>query len=577
MKIFGFSKKYIPSIILILILVYIQVLTDLQLPDFMSTIIDEGIVGQNLNVIYDIGIKMLLTALAGAACTILVGLLSARVGAGYAANLREAVFTKVEGLSLAEFNSFSTSSLITRTTNDIQQIQMVTVMSLRIVISAPIMGIGAVSKAISKSPSMAWILTSAVVIIIILMIIAFNIAMPKFKLLQKLVDRLNLVTRERLTGLRVIRAFNTEKTEEEKFKNVNKDLYNVNLFVNKIASLLQPLMTLIINIVTISIIWVGSHLIDLGKLEIGNMMAFIQYAMQIIMSFLMLSFIFIFYPRASVSAERISEVLSVKPLIKDPENKIKQNTKLRGLVEFKNVTFYYPGADTPTLENITFTAKPGEITAFIGSTGSGKSTLINLIPRFYDIQQGQILVDGIDVRDYKQKDLRSKIGYVPQRGILFSGTVESNIKYGNPDASNEEMINAAEVAQAAGFINEFPEKYQNHISQGGTNVSGGQRQRLSIARALLIHPEIYIFDDSFSALDYKTDALLRAALYKEIKKYNSTAIIVAARISTIRNAHQIIVLDEGKIVGKGTHSELMKNCEVYKEIALSQLSGEELE
>lgn len=520
------------------------------------------------------GLFMLLIALLSMVATVIVGFLSARVAAGLGRNLRFNMFKKVESFSSTEFDKFSTASLITRTTNDIQQVQMLMVMLLRIVFYAPILGIGGILKVVSTNTNMGWIIAVAVMVILSIVIIMFSVAIPKFKIVQKLVDKLNLVTRESLVGLLVIRAFNTQKHEEERFDKANTDLTRTNLFINRTMSLMMPLMMLIMNSITLLIVWVGAHQIDSGLMQVGDMMAFIQYTMQIIMSFLMISMVSIMLPRAAVSAQRISEVLSVKSSIIDPENPRTFDPFIKGTVEFKNVSFQYPGAEDNVLCGINFTAKPGQTTAFIGSTGSGKSTLINLIPRFYDVTSGQILVDGVDIREVTQHELREKIGYVPQKSSLFSGTIESNLRYGVDNASDQEIKKAAEIAQALDFIGEKPEGFNEPISQGGTNVSGGQKQRLSIARTLVKNPEIYIFDDSFSALDFKTDSTLRKALKTEITE--STLLIVAQRISTIMDADQIIVLEEGKIVGKGTHKALLENCTVYKEIASSQLSKEEL-
>ena len=550
-------------------------MTSLALPDYMATIINKGVVSEDMQVIRDTGVQMLLVTALGAACTIAVGFLSAKIGTGFSKTIREKVFDKVEMFSLTEFNKFSTASLITRSTNDIQQLQMVVIMVFRMVLSAPIMGIGAVIKANQTAPSMTWIMGVAVAVLLTFIVIIFSIAIPKFTLLQKLVDKLNLVSRENLTGLRVIRAFNAQHYEEHKFDVVNTDLTAVNLFVNRLMVFMQPTMMLIFNITTISIIWVGSHLISNQSLEIGGMMAFMQYAMQVISSFLMISIMFIMIPRASVSGKRVMEVLDTEASIKDPLKPKKRDNKTKGLIEFKDVTFTYPGADMPVLSSISFTAKPGKTTAFVGSTGSGKSTIINLIPRFYDVTSGQVLVDGIDVRDWSQEDLHRIIGYVPQKAILFSGSIKSNITYGAPEMNEEDIEKAAKTAQATEFIQKSENTYNAPIAQGGSNISGGQKQRLSIARALAIKPEVYIFDDSFSALDFKTDAALREALGKETQE--ATVLIVAQRIGTILDADQIVVLDEGKIVGVGTHKELMKSCLVYKEIALSQLSEKELE
>lgn len=521
------------------------------------------------------GAIMLLIALLGMIASILVGFLASRVAASLGRNLRDKVFKKVTSFSNAEFDNFSTASLITRSTNDIQQVQLFTVMLLRMVFYAPILGIGGVIRALNTNTSMAWIVGVAVIGILIVLITLFSIAIPKFKTVQKLVDKVNLVMREALNGTMVIRAFNTQKFEEKKFDKANNDLTKTNLFVARLMTMMMPTMMLIMNIVILLIIWVGSHEIDKGAIQVGDMMAFMQYAMQIIMSFLMLSMLSIILPRASVSAQRIAEILDEDITIKDSETPKAFKKDIKGLLEYKNVSFKYPGAEECVLKDISFTAKPGETTAFIGSTGSGKSTLINLIPRFYDITEGEILLDGMDIRDVKLHDLREKIGYVPQKGILFTGTIESNIKYGkNFDASDEEVIKAIEIAQAKEFIDEKIDGISSEISQGGTNVSGGQKQRLSIARALAKKPEIFIFDDSFSALDFKTDATLRKAMGKELK--DRTVLIVAQRINTIMNAENIIVLDEGEIVGMGTHKYLLKNCDIYKQIALSQLSEEEL-
>ncbi|TCS78469.1 ABC transporter ATP-binding protein [Tepidibacillus fermentans] len=524
--------------------------------------------------IINTGMVMLLISLISAISIVLVGFLSSKTAAGLAKNLRRLVFAKVENFSKTELDQFSTASLITRTTNDITQIQMLVVMMIRMVIYAPILGIGGVIKAIDKSTSMSWIIAVAVIALLILISGVFMVTLPKFKVIQKLIDRLNLVMRENLSGMMVIRAFNTQKFEENRFDQVNKELTNVNLFVNRVMVVMFPTMMLIMNGIVLLIVWVGAHQIANSSMQVGDMMAFMQYAMQIIFAFLMMSFMFMMIPRASVSAQRIAEVLETEPEIKDPERPKNFKEELKGVVEFKNVSFRYHGAEEDILKNISFKALPGQTTAIIGSTGSGKTTLVNLILRFYDVTDGQILVDGVDVRETTQHALREKIGYVPQKSSLFSGTIESNLKYANEHATEEDMQKAAEIAQAMEFITDKPEGFQTEISQGGTNVSGGQKQRLSIARALMKKPEIYIFDDSFSALDFKTDAALRRALKDQTK--SSTILIVAQRVSTIMNADQIIVLDEGRIVCKGTHRELMENCETYQEIALSQLSKEEL-
>ena len=520
------------------------------------------------------GGKMLALAFLGMAASVLVGFLASRVAASTGRDLRSKVFQKVVGFSNAEFDHFSTASLITRSTNDIQQIQMVTVMLLRMVLYAPIIGIGGVFQVFQTNVSMSWIIGLAVVLILLIVITLFVIAMPKFKVLQNLVDRLNLVTREILTGLMVIRAFSTEKHEEKRFDKANRDLTRTNLFVNRAMTFMMPVMMLVMNGISVLIVWSGAHGINQGQMQVGDMMAFIQYTMQIIMAFLMICMISIMLPRAAVSATRIDEILTSETQIGDKKEAEHLPVDGIGTVEFDHVSFRYPGAEEDVLHDISFTAKPGETTAFIGSTGSGKSTLVNLIPRFYDVTEGSIRIDGKDIRDISQKELRDQLGYVPQKGVLFSGTIASNILYGNPDGSRQEMEEAAAIAQAEEFILEKQEQYDSHISQGGANVSGGQKQRLSIARAVAKHPKVFIFDDSFSALDYKTDVILRKAL-KEYTQ-NSVVLIVAQRISTILHAEQIIVLDEGCVAGIGTHKELLRNCEVYRQIASSQLSEEEL-
>lgn len=521
------------------------------------------------------GGKMLALAALGMAASIIVGLLASLVGAKVGRGLRRDVFRKVVGFSNSEFDKFSTASLITRSTNDIQQIQMLTVMILRMVLYAPIMALGGVWKVFNTNVDMSWIIALAVILILMVVSVLFIVVMPKFRIVQNMVDRLNLVSREILTGLSVIRAFSTEKYEEQRFDKANKDLTRINLFVNRAMTFMMPLMMLIMNCISILIVWTGGHSINDGNMQVGDMMAFIQYTMQIIMSFLMICMISVMLPRAAVSANRVDEVLTSDASILDPDQPQGLPEDGKGEVTFDHVSFRYPGAEEDVLQDITFTAKPGQTTAFIGSTGCGKSTLVNLIPRFYDVTEGKITIDGEDIRDITQHDLRDKLGYVPQKGILFSGDIASNIMYGNSEGTEDEMKEAAEIAQATEFIDTKKKKYHSPISQGGSNVSGGQKQRLSIARAIAKHPDVYIFDDSFSALDYKTDVTLRAAL-KE-KTEDSTVMIVAQRISTILHAEQIIVLDDGKIVGKGTHKELLKNCDTYYQIASSQLSEKELE
>ena len=520
------------------------------------------------------GAKMLGLAALGMAASILACLMASRVGAKVGRGLRRDTFRKVIGFSNAEFDKFSTASLITRSTNDIQQIQLLTVMILRMVLYAPIMAIGGILKVSKTNVNMFWIIGLAVLLIVMVVAVLFIVVMPKFKIVQNMVDKLNLVSREILTGLPVIRAFHTEKHEEERFDKANKDLTKLNLFVNRAMTFMMPTMMLVMNGITVLIVWVGGHSINDGAMQVGDMMAFIQYAMQIIMSFLMICMISVMLPRAAVSAERVDKVLKSETKIHDPKEPKILPKNGKGEVAFEHVSFHYPGAEEDVLHDITFTAKPGETTAFIGSTGCGKSTLVNLIPRFYDVTEGKITIDGQDVRDLTQHELRDKLGYVPQKGVLFSGNIASNIMFGNPAGSEQEMTEAAQIAQAVEFIDTKPERYKSPISQGGANVSGGQKQRLSIARAIAKHPDVYIFDDSFSALDYKTDTVLRSAL-KE-KTTDSVVLIVAQRISTILHAEQIIVLDDGKIVGKGTHEELLKTCDAYYQIAASQLSESEL-
>ena len=525
--------------------------------------------------LFSTGAKMIGLAFLGMAASVLVGFLASRVGAAAGRDLRGRVFKKVVGYSSNEFDHFSTASLITRSTNDIQQVQFIIVMLLRIVLYAPILAIGGIVQVFQTNVSMSWIIGLAVVLIALVVLVLFAVAMPKFKSLQKLVDKVNLVMREILTGLPVIRAFSTEKHEEKRFDKANMDLMKTNLFVNRAMTFMMPIMMLIMNGISVLIMWSGAKGINDGQMQVGDMMAFIQYTMQIIMGFLMICMLSVMLPRAAVAADRVDEVLSSRTVIHDPKTPKKFEEKQKGVLTFDHVSFKYPGADENVLEDITFTAKPGETTAIIGSTGSGKSTLVNLIPRFYDVTDGSIRLDGPDIREVTQHDLRDKLGYVPQKGLLFSGDIASNIMFGNPEGGGQEMKEAAQIAQATEFIEAKPNKYESPISQGGSNVSGGQKQRLSIARAIAKRPEVFIFDDSFSALDFKTDVALRKALKKRTKE--STVLIVAQRISTILNAEQIIVLDDGKIAGIGTHKELLRNCEVYKQIAASQLSEKELQ
>ncbi|MBQ3413776.1 MAG: ABC transporter ATP-binding protein [Clostridia bacterium] len=569
-------KESYLSVIAIIILLCIQAEADLELPNYTSKIVNEGIqAGKGVEYIFNSGLQMLGISLISAISAVAIMLLSSRVAAKLGQIVREKVFKKVLSFSHGEFTKFSTASLITRSTNDIQQIQQLLSMMFRTLVYAPIIGIGAFVKVLSESDnSMAWIIGVAILSIVLVMGSLFMFAIPKFKKLQELIDKLNQVSREILTGLPVIRAFNKEKNEEARFEQANSNLTKVNLFVNKAMSMMMPLLMLIMNGITLLIIWIGGHGVDEGILQVGNMMAFIQYTMQIVISFLFIAMLSIILPRATVSANRIVEIIETDPSIKDNETVKLFNKEKKGLVEFKNVSFRYPDADTEILEDINFTAVPGETTAIIGSTGSGKSTIINLIPRFYDVTEGEILIDGVNIKDVSQKSLRDIIGLVPQKGVLFSGTIESNIKYSDENMSDEIMYEAAKIAQASEFIDKKDKKYKSEIAQGGNNISGGQKQRLAIARAIAKDPEIFIFDDSFSALDFKTDSKLRENLAN--KTANKTVIIVAQRISTILNADKIIVLEEGKIVGTGKHEELMKNNETYRQIALSQLSEEEL-
>lgn len=527
-----------------------------------------------MNYIFSTGLKMLLVSLLSITCTIMVAFFSAHVASGMARDIRKDLFTKVESFSNAEFDTFSTASLITRSTNDVTQIQMVVMMMIRMVFYAPIIGVGGIIRALSKSTSMWWIIALAVIILLGLILSVFVIALPKFKSIQNLIDRLNLVMRENLSGMMVIRAFNMETFEENRFDKANENLTGISLFINRIMVIMMPVMMFVMNGVSLLIIWVGAHQVAESNMQVGDMMAFLQYAMQILFAFLMVSIMFIILPRASVSADRIADVIESKTTITDPEKPMQFGEPFKGTIEFRNVCFRYPNALEDVLKNINFTAKPGETTAFIGSTGSGKSTIVNLIPRFYDVTSGSILMDDIDIRDLTQHELREKIGYIPQKGTLFSGTIESNLRYADENASEEVIKEVLEISQASEFTLSGEDGISAEIAQGGSNVSGGQKQRLSIARALVKNAPIYIFDDSFSSLDFKTDAALRRALKSSIS--TSTVFIVSQRVSTIMNSDQIIVLDEGKVVGKGTHQELMESCEVYQDIALSQLSRKEL-
>jgi len=572
-KLYKFLKPFKYLIVIILGLVFLQTLSDLYLPTLMSDIINKGLMEGDTNYIIRIGGIMLLITFGGVICAIIGTFLSSRVAVGLGRIIRNKVFRRVESYSLHEFDKIGTSTLITRTTNDINQIQMVTVIIMRMMISAPMMAIGGVILAIQKDGPLTFVLAFAIPILAaVLIFIAFK-GIPRFKLMQTKLDKINLVLRENLTGIRVIRAFNRSEQENKRFDEANLDFTDNAIKVNKIMAFLFPAIMMGMNLTTIAVLWFGAIRIDSGNLDLGSLMAFIQYAMMIMMSLLMVSMMFIFVPRAQAAALRVNEVLETVPEINDPTKSAVCGIE-KGFVEFKDVTFSYHGAEQPAISHISFSAKPGEITAIIGGTGSGKSTLINLIPRFYDVDSGSVMIDGVDVREMTQECLREKIGFVPQKNILFSGTVNENIRYGKKDATDEEVKHAATVAQATEFINGMDEGFEHPISQGGTNVSGGQQQRLSIARALVRRPEIYIFDDSFSALDFKTDARLRAALKNEISE--ATAFIISQRVSTVMDADRIIVLDDGQVVGIGTHKDLLKTCEIYYEIVSSQLSEEEL-
>lgn len=572
-KLFRFLKPYAMVVTGILVLLFFQSIAELYLPTLMSDIVNTGIVKGDTNYIMRIGGFMLIVAAVSGVCTIWASFLSSKVATKFGRDIRKKVFSRVESFSLNEFDKVGTASLITRTTNDIMQVQQVTILILRMMISAPLMCIGGIIMAVSKDAELSLILVVVIPVLAGIIAIVATKGVPLFKVMQVKLDKLNLVVRENLIGIRVIRAFNRIDDEKIRFTEANSDLTNTAIKVNKIMAVLMPAMIIMMNLTSVAIVWFGGIRIDSGKMQVGDMMAFIQYAMQIMFSLIMVSMMFVMIPRAEASAVRINEVLDMKPEINDPIEP-KNNEKERGYIEFKDVTFSYPGAEQPAISNISFSAKPGEITAIIGGTGSGKSTLISLIPRFYDIDNGSILVDGIDIRKMSQESLRKKIGFVPQKAVLFTGTISDNIRYGKEDANDMEIRHAAEIAQASEFVSNMKEGYDSMIAQGGSNVSGGQKQRLAIARALVRRPEIFIFDDSFSALDFKTDAKLRAALKSEIK--DSTAIIVAQRVSTVIDADRIIVLDEGRIAGIGTHKTLLNDCEIYREIVSSQLSEEEL-
>ena len=572
-KLTKFLKPFQLAIYLVLGLVLLQSLSELYLPTLMSDIVDKGVVKGDTGYIWEIGGFMLLVAAGGMICSIAASFYSAKAASGFGKLLRSKIFSHVGNFSLHEFDQLGTASLITRTTNDITQIQQVLVMMLRMMAMAPMMCIGGIIMAYSKDAKLTLVLAVALPVLVLAIVIIARKGIPLFKAMQIKLDNLNRVLRENLTGIRVIRSFNRVEHEKKRFDEANWDLTETAIKVNKIMAAMMPIMMVVLNLSSVAIVWFGGLRISNGHMQVGDMMAFIQYAMQIMFSFIMLSMMFVMIPRASVSAVRINEVLETVADIKDPSSSKVDDGK-KGFVEFQDVTFSYPGAEMPAISNISFSTKPGEVTAIIGGTGSGKSTLINLIPRFYDVDSGRVLVDGIDVRDMAQEKLREKIGFVPQQSVLFTGTIAENIRYGKDDATAEEVDHAAEVAQAKEFISNMPEGFDAVISQGGTNVSGGQKQRLSIARALVRKPEIYIFDDSFSALDFKTDAKLRAALRNETG--NSTVLIVAQRVSTIIDADQIIVLDNGEISGIGKHKELMESCAVYREIVMSQLSEEEI-
>ena len=569
-----YFKPYLVWLAVLIILVWGQSYVNLTLPDYMAKIVNEGIVGKDIALVWSNGLQMLMLTLFGGFCAAAIGFVAAKISTGYVRKLREAIFIKVERFSLNEFNSFSSSSLVTRATNDMQQIQNTTAMILRMAFLAPFMGIGSIIKAYQLAPSMSWIVLMAIGVMVSVIVMLFFVVIPKFTLIQKLVDKLSLQTREMLTGVRVIRAYNNDSRQQKKFDSTNLESTRLNIFVNRVMMLMQPVMTLVMGLASMAVVWVGSYVVNAGNLQVGNLLALMQYVMQTIFAFLMISIIFIMVPRAAVSWRRVNEVIATEPTISDPVMPTNLPNKIRGVVEFSNVDFGYKGSEQQVLSGISFTAEPGQTTAIIGGTGSGKSTLINLVPRLYDVLGGSIKIDGIDIREITQAELRKHIGYVPQKASLFSGTVGSNIAYGKPKSNDKELRKVAAVAQASEFISGLPKGLDSPIAQAGNNVSGGQKQRLSIARALAKRPEIYLFDDSFSALDFKTDAALRKALNKEVSK--ATLIIVAQRISTIMQADKIIVLDNGRVVGMGTHQELLRTSKVYREIAESQLSAVEL-
>ena len=573
LKLFRYLKPFAFAVAGALVLVLLQSLADLYLPTLMSDIVDVGIVKGDTAYILRIGGWMLLAAAGGAAASVAASFLSARIGMGFGRDLRRKIFAHVESFSLHEFDRIGTPSLITRTTNDITQVQMFTMVTLRMMVSAPIMAIGGVIMALRKDARLTWVLVVVIPIIALVISLTASRALPLFRSIQAKIDRINLVLRENLTGVRVVRAFNRVDHEQARFDAANVDLTAVSLRVNKLMALMMPLMMLIMNLTTIAILWFGAKRIDLGEMQVGSLLAFIQYAMQILFSLLMVSFLFIMLPRASASAGRLNEVFALEPGIRDPAAPLRAERE-HGHIEFREVTFSYPGAEEPAVHDISFDAKPGEVTAIIGGTGAGKSTIVNLIPRFYDIQAGAILVDGVDIRELAQDDLHAKIGFVPQKAVLFNDTIGNNIRWGREEATEEEVAQAAATAQATEFILAMPEGFGSVVAQGGTNLSGGQKQRLAIARALVRKPEIYVFDDTFSALDFKTDARLRAALRKETAE--ATVLIVAQRVNTVMDADRIVVLDDGRVVAVGTHRELMSTCEVYREIVSSQLTEEEL-